>query len=50
MSAVWWGPIASIALNLFSASIFALHGNWRGTVYWIAAACLTYVANGAIAR
>lgn len=48
MSPFWWGPILSIALNLFSASVFAWHGNWKGGVYWLAAATLTWVANGAI--
>ena len=50
MSPFWWGPIASIILNLTSASVFAAYGNWRGSVYWLAAAVLTYVANGAMVR
>jgi hypothetical protein len=48
MSPVWWFPLASIALNLCSAAMFAMVGNWKGTVYWLAAVVLTWVANGAI--
>jgi hypothetical protein len=37
----WFVPALSIALNLGSAGVYAAYGDWKRTVYWLAAATLT---------
>jgi hypothetical protein len=37
----WLFPALTIALNLGSAAVCAGHGDWRRSVYWLAAAVLT---------
>jgi len=34
-------PSVLIALDVAAAAVYALHGDWRRLVYWIAAAVLT---------
>ena len=41
MIAPWMVPSLSIALNLASAGVYALHGDAKRTIYWLAAATLT---------
>jgi len=36
-------PTAMIVLSLLSAGFYAANQDWRKTVYWIAAATLTFV-------
>ncbi len=36
-------PSLLIAINLASAALYMADGDWRKTVYWTAAACLTFV-------
>lgn len=41
MNWTYFFPLLSIALNLGSASIYLLHGDYNRTIYWLAAAVLT---------
>lgn len=34
-------PIALIVLDVAAGAVYACHGDWRKTIYWIAAATLT---------
>lgn len=34
-------PVALIALDVAAGVAYACHGDWRRTVYWLAAATLT---------
>lgn len=34
-------PTLLIALDVAAAVVYACHGDWRRTVYWLAAATLT---------
>ncbi len=36
-------PTLLIIINLLSAVLYCIDGDWRKTVYWTAAACLTFV-------
>lgn len=40
---VWLFPACLIVLDLAAAAVWAAHGDWRQTVYWLAAAALTTV-------
>lgn len=37
----WLFPALLILLDIAAAIVWATHGDWRRTVYWIAAAVLT---------
>jgi len=36
-------PSVLIAINVASAAVYLADGDWRKVVYWLAAACLTFV-------
>jgi len=36
-------PTILIVLDVLAAGVYAAHGDWRKTVYWLSAATLTYV-------
>jgi len=36
-------PVLLIAINLASAGVYLADGDWRKVVYWVSAACLTFV-------
>lgn len=36
-------PIVLIVLDVAAGMVYSCHGDWRKTVYWIAAAVLTAV-------
>lgn len=36
-------PVALIILDIGAAAGYALQGDWRKIIYWLAAAALTYV-------
>ena len=36
-------PIILIILDLGASTVYLCQGDWRKTIYWIAAAALTYV-------
>jgi len=36
-------PSLLIIINIASASIYLMDGDWRKVVYWTSAACLTFV-------
>lgn len=37
----WLFPAVSITLNIGSAVVCGFHGDWKRTIYWLAAAVLT---------
>lgn len=41
MNATKLFPIILITLDVAAAGVYAFHGDWRHTVYWLAAATLT---------
>jgi len=42
MSRVQILPTLLIVINIASAAIYMADGDWRKTVYWMSAACLTF--------
>lgn len=36
-------PTFLLILDIAAAVVYACHGDWRKTVYWLAAAALTFV-------
>jgi hypothetical protein len=36
-------PIILIILDLGASTVYLCHGDWRKTIYWFAAASLTFV-------
>ena len=40
MKAVYWFPGAIITLSFAAAIVYAWHGDWRRTIYFLAAAVL----------
>jgi len=38
-------PTLLIILSVLAAAVWAWHDDWRKTVYWLAAAVLTFVTN-----
>ena len=36
-------PTILIVIDICASVPYILQGNWRMSIYWIAAACLTYV-------
>ena len=41
MTAIKIFPILLIALDIGAAGVYAFNGDWRHTIYWLAAATLT---------
>lgn len=36
-------PVILIVLDVAAGAVYACHGDWRKTIYWLAAAVLTAV-------
>jgi len=43
MTRVQYLPTLLIVINLLSAALYLADGDWRKVVYWVSAACLTFV-------